>query len=108
MISSCSSTVPQPVHNSGAGLYSETWLELESIKSGFLCRGRGRGVPCWERSWNGSSKMPSMQERRRPGALDGKAPNLDNQGAGNSRAEVAEWQTRYVQGVVSLRAWGFK
>ena len=23
-------------------------------------------------------------------------------------AEVAEWQTRYVQGVVSLRAWGFK
>ena len=24
------------------------------------------------------------------------------------RAEVAEWQTRYVQGVVSVRAWGFK
>gem|GEM_PF-5072241 len=23
-------------------------------------------------------------------------------------AEVAEWQTRYVQGVVSVRAWEFK
>ncbi len=23
-------------------------------------------------------------------------------------AEVAEWQTRYVQGVVSIRAWEFK
>ena len=25
-----------------------------------------------------------------------------------SCAEVAEWQTRYVQGVVSVRAWEFK
>ena len=25
-----------------------------------------------------------------------------------AQAEVAEWQTRYVQGVVSLWAWGFK